>query len=392
MRNITEVIVVGQGVVGLSAAIAMRGLDYEVTVIDAGPAVNKKAPNISRIYAINPASINLFKKINVWQHINNAEISSYNRMHVWEAKTGAKIEFDSRINASRELGVMLEEATIKQALLKQAATLQIQLINEFKVTEVTEGANEIIIYNDSQDTWHGQLLIIADGARSSLRDKLGVKITTWPYNQNALIANVQTSKPHQKTAYQVFTPDGPLAFLPQANQYQSSIVWSLPPDKAQAYLTQDEKQFTANLAKTFAHKLGKIKLLSQRLQFPLHMRHTQQYSGKRWLLMGDAAHTIHPLAGLGLNIGLADLSTWLNEINQHNGAINSKKVLNSYQRKRKHALWQVIALMQGLHVLFTNKVTPITKLASFGLNLVNNLTPVKKLIIQHASGMDSEII
>lgn len=392
MRKITDVIVVGQGVVGLSAAIAMRDLGHDVAVIDAGPAVNNKAPSISRVYAINPASINLFKKINVWQHINSTDISSYNRMHVWEAKSGAQIDFDSRVNASPELGVMLEEATLKQALLKQAEALQIELINEFKVTEVTEGNNEIIIYNETQEAWHGQLLIIADGARSSLRDKLGVKITTWPYNQSALIANVQTSKPHQKTAYQVFTKDGPLAFLPQANQYHSSIVWSLPPEKAKEYLTQNEEQFTKNLAETFAHKLGDVSLLSPRFQFPLHMRHTQQYSGKRWLLMGDAAHTIHPLAGLGLNVGLADLSAWINEVKNHNGAIVSSRVLSSYQRKRKHALWQVIALMQGLHVLFTNKINPITKLASFGLSIVNNLTPVKKLIIQHASGMESDVV
>ena len=313
-------------------------------------------------------------------------------MHVWEAKTGAKIDFDSRVNASSQLGVMLEEATIKQALLKQAESLQIQLINEFKVTSVTESHNEVIIYNEERDAWHGQLLIIADGARSSLRDKLGVKIATWPYNQNALIANVQTSKPHQKTAYQVFTKDGPLAFLPQANQYNSSIVWSLPPEKAEAYLAQNEEQFTENLAKTFAYKLGDVKLLSPRFQFPLHMRHTKQYSGKRWILMGDAAHTIHPLAGLGLNVGLADLSTWLNEVNQNNGSLVSSRVLNSYQRKRKHALWQVIALMQGLHVLFTNKATPINKLASLGLNIVNSLTPIKKLIIQHAAGMESEVV
>lgn len=392
MKDIIDVIVIGQGVVGLSAGIAMQNLGFTVTVVGANPLPNSQKTAISRVYAINLASIQLLQNIHVWQHIAKNDISSYDKMYVWEAQGGATLEFDARINASSELGVILAETTLKTALYKQAKAQNLQLINSFTVTEVCEEEDYIKIANTEQTCLTAKLLIIADGARSNLRDKLGVKITTWSYNQTALITNVQTSKPHNKTAYQVFTKDGPLAFLPQADPMHCSIVWSLPPDKAQNLAITPEAEFNKNLANTFANKLGEVSLLAPRYQFPLHMRHTKQYNGKRWILIGDAAHTIHPLAGLGLNVGLADLTTWLSIVKEHNNAITSNKVLSTYQRKRKHALWQIIALMQALHLIFTNKITPLAHLTSIGLNLVNNLTPIKKLIIQHASGVEGHLI
>ncbi len=386
MQNVADIIVVGQGVIGLSAAIAMEKLGLSVIIIDANSAFAESNPATSRVYAINNASIELFTKINVWQHLANTQIAPYNRMHVWEARNGAKIEFDSRICASDKLGVMLEESSLKQALLTEANAKQINFVNNYQVAKITENEQDITVYNSENEAFIGKLLIIADGARSSLRDKLGVKITTWSYKQNAIIANIRTTKPHNQTAYQVFTTDGPLAFLPQKDEFQNSIVWSVPPEKAKILMEDNEQDFTDKVNNVFTNKLGSITLESKRQQFPLHMRHTQQYVGKRWILMGDAAHTIHPLAGLGLNVGLADLSTWISELQKNKINIISTKTLKSYQRQRKHALWQVIALMQALHVLFTQNASSIAKITSLGLNIVNSLTPLKKIIIQQASG------
>lgn len=386
MPGLADIIVVGQGVIGLSAAVAMEKQGFSVAVIDANPAFTKTKPGISRIYAINNASIELFKNLNVWQHLTENQISPYNRMQVWEAKNGSEIEFDSRTCASDKLGVMLEESDLKQALFTEAETKKISFINNFHVENVVNDADSITIYNSNNESYSAKFLIIADGAKSPLRDKLGVKITTWSYNQNAIIANVRTSKPHQQTAYQVFTEDGPLAFLPQNDSYDCSIVWSVPPEKARLLIEDSETVFSDKVNAIFANKLGAITLKSPRHQFPLQMRHTQQYYGSRWILMGDAAHTIHPLAGLGLNIGLADLKTWISELENNNNALLSSKILKSYQRQRKHALWQIIAFMQAFHVLFTQKASIITKITSLGLNIINNLTPLKRLIIQQASG------
>ncbi len=386
MQNIADIIVVGQGVIGLSAAIAMEKLGFSVVILDVNPEFSQNKTEISRVYAINSASIKLFKELNVWQHLADTVISAYNRMHVWEAKHGARIEFDSRVCANDKLGVMLEEADLKKALLTEATFKKIHFVNNYKAENLIDDGSKITVYDDRNQAWSAKLLIIADGAKSNLRDKLGVKITTWPYKQNAIIANVRTTKSHQQTAYQVFTEDGPLAFLPQTDNFDCSIVWSVPPAKANILMADSEEEFINKINKVFANKLGDITIKSPRHQFPLHMRHTQQYAGNRWILMGDAAHTIHPLAGLGLNVGLADLSTWILELKKNKLAFTSKKTLQSYQRQRKHALWQIIALMQALHVLFTQKITVVSKLTSLGLNIINNLTPLKRLIIQQASG------
>lgn len=386
MQSLADIIIVGQGVIGLSAALAMEKFGFSVTIVDANPAFIKTKPGISRVYAINNASIELFKDLNIWQHLTETQISPYRRMQVWEAKYGAKIEFDSRICASDKLGVMLEEGDLKQALLTEAEAKKISFINNFQVENVIKDTTKITIYNAKNESYSAKFLIIADGANSPLRDKLGVKITTWSYNQNAIIANVRTTKPHEQTAYQVFTEDGPLAFLPQNNGFDCSIVWSVPPDKARLLIEDSEAVFSDKINAIFANKLGAITLKSPRHQFPLQMRHTQQYYGSRWILMGDAAHTIHPLAGLGLNIGLADLKTWISALKNNNNELLSSKILQSYQRQRKHALWQIIAFMQAFHVLFTQKISVVKKIASLGLNIVNNLTPLKRLIIQQASG------
>jgi 2-octaprenylphenol hydroxylase len=389
MQNPADIIVVGQGVVGLSAAIAMEKLGFTVTSIDVNPIFTKTKPDISRIYAVNNASIELFKNLNIWKHLEENQISPYKRMQVWEAKNGAKIEFDSRTCASDKLGVMLEEADLKQALFTEAKTRTITFINNFHVENVIADAEKIVLSNSKNESHSAKFLIIADGANSPLRDKLGVKITTWSYKQNAIIANVRTTKPHEKTAYQVFTEDGPLAFLPQNDSFDCSIVWTVPAEKTQVLLEDSEATFSDKINSIFANKLGEITLRSPRHQFPLKMRHTQQYYGRRWILMGDAAHTIHPLAGLGLNVGLADLKTWISELKRNNNAFLSSKVLKSYHRQRKHALWQIIAFMQALHVLFTQKFTIIKKITSLGLNIINTLTPLKRLIIQQASGNES---
>lgn len=389
MSNVVDVIVVGQGVVGLSAAIAMRSLGFSVINLDASQESVATQSEISRVYAINSASIQLFKKLNVWQHLANTKISVYNRMRVWESKNGSKLEFDAQICATDKLGVMLEESDLKDALIKEAKTKQIQFINNYQVENIIDENVSIKINNSKNETLTAKLLIIADGAKSSLRDKLGINVTTWPYNQNAIIANIMTSKPHQKTAYQVFTQDGPLAFLPQYDDFHCSIVWSLPPEKAAILMEDSDEIFAEKVNATFGNKLGEITIKSKRHQFPLHMRHTQQYSGRRWILMGDSAHTIHPLAGLGLNVGLADLDTWTSILQQNNSELVSSKVLKSYQRQRKHALWQIIALMQALHVLFTQKTAIISRITSFGFNIVNHITPLKRLIIQQASGINT---
>ncbi|USQ13600.1 FAD-dependent monooxygenase [Legionella lytica] len=382
-----NVLIIGGGVVGLTAAIAMAQRGYTIAVIDAGSLTVDTSKTDMRVYAINQASQTLLQRLGVWRHLEPSRLSPYSQMYVWDAVNGAHIDFDSRCVASSHLGTIIEESILKQALLQQAAQYpEIHLFPGCCVDAVHEDVQGIKVSSQHQ-SWEGQLLMVADGANSPVRQKLKVALTTWPYQQQAIVATVAVEKAHQHTAYQVFNPDGPLAFLPLANPNECSIVWSTESERAKKLMECSDEQFNEELTKAFAKKLGSVHLISTRHQFPLQMRHVKQYTGARWLLLGDAAHTIHPLAGLGLNVGLADINAWLQCLDATPNNLVSKKALGAYQRERKHAVWQTIALMEGFKRLFSNSFTPIVTLRGLGLGFCNTFMPIKRLFIQHARGV-----
>lgn len=386
MNNSFDVLIVGGGVVGLTAALAMASLGYRSAVLDAGALMVDCTHIDSRVYAINSASESLLKKLGVWSRLDAQRISPYQKMHVWEAAHGAAIDFDARCIASDHLGTIIEESIIKKALLEQIAVQpKVTLFAQTKVIDIQENTDGITLF-DANACWYGALLIVADGAHSPTRNKLKVPVSHWSYQQHALVTTVHTEYPHQKTAYQVFHPEGPLAFLPLADAHLCSIVWSTTPERAAQLLALDDDSFSSTLTQAFVNKLGCVSVQSARFNFPLHMRHVQQYSGSRWILMGDAAHTIHPLAGLGLNVGLADVACWLRLMSGVRASLNSRTLLGQYQRERKSAVWQTIALMESIKRLFASSLLPVSLLRSLGLQMCNQLTVLKRYFIEQASG------
>lgn len=383
MTSSFDVIVIGGGIVGLSAAIAMSQRGYSVALIDAGTLTIETTKVDSRVYAINNASQSLFQTLGIWDLLDKARVSPYEHMHVWDAANSAHIDFDARIVGMDRLGTIIEESIIKQALLQHMSTTNIALFPDCRITAVQPTADGVCIQTDNKK-WQAKLMIVADGAASATRELLGVAVTSWPYHQQAIVTSIHTDKPHLRTAYQVFNPDGPLAFLPLANQHDCSIVWSTTPARAEHLMALSDEQFAEQIRDAFAAKLGNCKVVGKRHQFPLHMRHAKRYSGLGWLLMGDAAHTIHPLAGLGLNVGLADLNAWVQILNTDKENICSTKKLGMYQRQRKFQVWQMIALMESLKTIFSNPLSPLTALRGMGLRVCNGTVPLKRLLIEQA--------
>lgn len=382
-----DVVVIGGGVVGLTAALAMVSRGFSVAIIDAGNLTANSTIPDPRVYAINQASQDLLQELGVWAHLDPERVSPYRQMYVWDAASDAHIQFDARMIASDHLGTIIEESVLKQALLQllNAKKTEVEFFVNHRVTGL-ETNEDFIHVSAGQTNWQAQLLMIADGANSPCRQLLQVPLTTWPYHQQAVVASVHTEKSHQQTAYQVFNADGPLAFLPLIQEQQCSIVWSTSSAHAKRVMTLSDEAFNQELEAAFASRLGKVKVMGKRYQFPLIMRHAKQYTGERWLLLGDAAHTIHPLAGLGLNVGLADVATWLACSEKLNTLHAMKKVLGSYQRQRKYAVWQIIAMMDGLKSLFTNPLSPVIALRGLGLKICNGLTPLKRMFIEQAAG------
>ncbi len=385
MTSSFDVIVIGGGIVGLSAAIAMNQQGYSVALLDAGALIADTRSIDSRVYAINNASQSLFDALGVWAHLDKSRISPYRHMHVWDAATTAHIDFDARMVGMDRLGTIIEESVIKQALLHCISLQNITMLSQCRVTSVASTDDGVLI-KGSDNEWHAKLLIVADGASSVTRQLLGVSVTSWPYHQQAIVTTIRTEKPHQATAYQVFNVDGPLAFLPLADPYQCSIVWSTTPAHAKQLMALSNVEFEEQITAAFFATLGACKVEAKRHEFSLHMRHAKCYSGDNWLLMGDAAHTIHPLAGLGLNVGLADLSAWIDFLATDKQKNWSVKTLRAYQRQRKFQVWKMIALMDGLKTLFANPTAPMVALRGLGLRVCNHLQPLKRLFVEQAAG------
>lgn len=381
-----DVIVIGGGVVGLTAAIAMRKHRFSVAVMDAGSMSASLTQPDLRVYAINAASQALFQSLNVWEQLDVKRISPYQHMHVWDASNQAYIDFDARMIARDKLGDIIEESVVKHALLKVAEDEGVTLFPNHKAEAVEVDTNGVQVESGTSSI-KGNLLIVADGANSPTRKQLGVEITSWPYHQHAVVATVSTEKPHQNTAYQVFNSDGPLAFLPLNDPHQCSIVWSTRVKKAEHLVNISSRQFNEQLQDAFASTLGSCSVLSTRHHFPLIMRHAKQYSGTRFLLMGDAAHTIHPLAGLGLNVGLADIAALIAILERTHKVPWTRTVLGAYQRDRKYHVWQTIALMQGLKSLFIKPFPPVQAVRGLGLKLCNDLPFLKRFLVEQATGI-----
>jgi 2-octaprenylphenol hydroxylase len=235
-----------------------------------------------------------------------------------------------------------------------------------------------------------RLLVGADGARSWVRQQAGISVKGWDYDQVALVTWVKPEMFHQETAWQRFLATGPLAFLPLTEGY-CSIVWSTSPAHAAQLQAMDPDRFAQELQAAFENKLGAIEAVGPRAMFPLRSFETQHYILPRLALVGDAAHTIHPLAGQGVNLGLADMASLvqvLTEAQQQQRDIGSEKILRRYERWRRADNRSMLLAMDGFKRLFSTDQSLLRWVRNLGLNLTDRSLPIKRLIMHQALGHD----
>lgn len=376
----TKILIVGGGIIGLASALLLYKQGFAITILDRKPFDTPDLDKTdARVYAINPHSQTLLQQLNVWPAISK-RAKAFQAMHVWDSSNQQAIDFNCRDIAKNALGHIVEESVIKAALLEQIQQCDIRLEGGHELTEIE--SNNGITIKAGKKYWQADKLIAADGANSWCRRQLNIGMTSWDYNNHAIVTNVRCEKSHCNTAWQVFTEQGVLAFLPMQSNNQCSIVWSSKPAHAKQLMQVDSQQFNQQLAQTFEHKLGKIIESQQRFSFPLTMRHVKQYVGENWLILGDAAHTIHPLAGQGMNLGLSDVAA-LTQLGsqQWRGA-----ALQRYQRSRKSQAWKLITAMEGFKQVFAADYLPgLSLVRGWGIQSLNRLKPVKRLLIELAS-------
>ncbi|NRA82252.1 MAG: FAD-dependent monooxygenase [Gammaproteobacteria bacterium] len=403
-----DLAIVGGGMVGLALACALSDSDLRVAVIEGKtPSLTPSEQPDIRVSALSQASKNILTRLNAWSAIEAGRHQPYLAMKVWDSDSFGKIAFDAEQLRSDSLGTIVENSHIQAALWQQASQCaNITLFHPYHCANVAIGDKEAWLTLKSSDDSNPQpeksltakLVVGADGANSWVRNKADIPLTSWDYGHHALVATVETDLDHDQTARQVFLPAGPLAFLPLAGNHGetnlSSIVWSLSPELASELLHCDEVEFNRRLTTALDNRLGYCQVRSARGVFPLKMRYARSFAAQRIALVGDAAHTIHPLAGLGVNLGFLDAAALAQTIldNQSKGKdIGELANLRHYERWRKADATQMIAGMEGFKRLFAGS-NPVKKLVrDIGLVAVDKIGPVKELLVRHAMGLTDNL-
>lgn len=388
-----DVIIAGGGMVGLAVACGLQGSGLRVAVLEreVPTAVEADAAPGLRVSAINAASERLLQHLGVWSTILAARASAYHGMEVWDRDSFGHIAFDDEQQGLAHLGHIIENRVIHQALWQRAESLSdITLIAPAQLQQVAFGDNEAFVTLQDGSMMTARLLVAADGANSWLRNKADIPLTFWDYQHHALVANIRTEKPHDAVARQVFHGDGILAFLPLSDPHLSSIVWSLSPQEALRLKEMPAAVFNQQLSVAFDLRLGLCDVESERQSFPLMGRYARNFAAHRLALVGDAAHTIHPLAGQGVNLGFMDAAELIGEVRrlqQQGKDIGQHLYLRRYERSRKHSAAVMLASMQGFRELFDGNNPAKKLLRDVGLALANTLPGVKPRLLKQAMGL-----
>lgn len=388
-----DIIIVGGGMVGLALAnMLTRQTSLSIAVIEAG----SHSPSWSathhhhRVSAIAISSQRIFQALKIWDDIQQQRISPFRQIMVWDAAAQGEILFNSNEIAEPLLGYIIENNLIQMVLENKIKDYpHVERIAPVKLTHLIEHENGIELIADDGRVFKTKLAVAADGASSWLRTQAHIDIDKLDYQQQAIVAAVHTALPHHETARQVFLESGPLAFLPLAQENLSSIVWSVPVDEATRLMSLEEQDFQHELASAFEYRLGDVVKVEKRYVFPLARQQAKTYVKSRIALVGDAAHTIHPLAGQGVNMGLLDAASLADVIVE---AIKTNRDFSGYSNLRRYERWRKadnVTMMLGVDIiksLFASEKKSIQNMRSLGLNATNRIKWIKNCFARHAVG------
>lgn len=386
------VIIIGAGMVGLVLARALSQQNIHVTLIESQKPALKFAKNSvdARVSALNLASKIFLQQLQSWEYLQPQHVAPLRELIVWDDLGGGDIHFDSADVGENEMGYIIENRELLRVLWQQCSDDEnITLLCPAKPKTIQNHPDHLTLTLEDGATLSARLIVGADGGQSWLRTQMSTEVIERSYYQQAIIAVVKTESAHCNVAYQSFLTTGPIGLLPLADAHQAALVWSCDHEKAQALLAMEASEFNLEMTNALHMRLGQLRLLNAPQAISLTMRHARQYVALRLALIGDAAHTIHPLAGQGVNLGFMDAQCLANVIShaaQVGKDIGAMKILRRYERARKGDNTVMIAAMRGFKELFGNESPLLIQLRSQGLNLCNRMTMLKKCFMHYAMG------
>ncbi len=403
MSNIlnTDVTIVGAGLVGLAAAVAMHQAGFDVVLVDHQLHIADRLPSDhdedwdQRIYAISPANARWLTDLGAWQLLDQSRIGEMQAMEIWGDVTQKSLFLCAEDANADDLGFIVEDRALKQALMQCVqACGGIRTLFGKACTSLLSSAEHSILALDGGQIVESRLLIAADGVNSWVRQQLDIPVTEKPYQQTAIVANFMTEKPHGNIARQWFRQEvaaaqdadrcGILAWLPLPGK-RISIVWSAPTVLAQRLLQLNAQGFAHEVQRAGNDELGQLTMIGEPAAFPLALKKAEAFAQHGVVLAGDAAHRIHPMAGQGVNLGFRDIVDLVEILTARHPyqSINDDSLLKRYTRARKSDLSNMLLLTNGLYHLFDSSNPAIRKIRNWGLS-ASNRQVLKKLLVKEA--------
>ncbi|MBI2994638.1 MAG: UbiH/UbiF/VisC/COQ6 family ubiquinone biosynthesis hydroxylase [Gammaproteobacteria bacterium] len=383
-----EAIIVGAGPVGSTLASLLGAGGVECVL--AGSTGGPRPGGPVRALAMTLASRNVLQAAGAWERLPREEIGYFQKMRVWDANGTGAIEFDSAELCLPTLGYIVEQTLLDDALAGAIQTHQcLSAVVADRAESLDIGRDRAVLRLEDGRELSAPLVVGADGFASGVRPLAGIDYPTHEYRQQALVCTVDTERPHEFTAWQRFLPDGPLAFLPLSVPRRCAVVWSTASDRATELLRMNPAAFDAQLAHAFDHTLGAVTTISARGAFPLRRAHAERYCRPRFVLAGDAAHCVHPLAGQGANLGLLDaacLAQVLLAARARGQDIGALEVLRRYERWRRGENGAMLVALDALQKLFGSGSGALQWARNAGLDLVDASDMLKNLIMRLATG------
>jgi 2-octaprenyl-6-methoxyphenol hydroxylase len=386
-----DLLILGAGMIGLTLAQAFARAGLRVALLDrVDPAAMLDRGFDGRVCAIAYGSRRIFEGLNVWDAMA-AQAQPINEIRVVDGDSPLFLHYDHRDVGDEPLGHIVENRHIRGALMAALAELPAGALTWFApaaVAELKRDTAGVRATLEDGRTIAARLVIVAEGRNSKTREDAGIGVLTWRYPQTGIVCTVAHEKPHRGVAIERFLPAGPFAILPLTGN-RSSLVWTERSDLAPAILALDDAGFGAEMERRFGDFLGKLEVVGERWSYPLALLNARHYTETRLVLVGDAAHAIHPISGQGLNLGLRDvaaLAEVLVDAARLGLDLGTADLLESYARWRRFDAVTIGAVTDGLNRLFSNDLAPVRLARGVGLALVEKAPPLKRVFMRHAMG------